>query len=124
MADLLMGVSAFPQFSSALEVHLVEVSPALRMIQEEKLRCSLPPNGRDLSGSQEGQGSGSQGGQIMRSSLTSRGGSGEGCTVQWHKTLDEVPSEPSFPSFPSLYIAHEFFDALPAHQVGSRGPTP
>jgi hypothetical protein len=31
--------------------------------------------------------------------------------VQWHASLDAVPA-----SAPSIYIAHEFLDALPVHQ--------
>ena len=31
--------------------------------------------------------------------------------MTWHHTLDSVPSH-----LPSLYIAHEFLDALPVHQ--------
>ena len=31
--------------------------------------------------------------------------------VLWHSALDSVPRD-----VPSLYIAHELFDALPAHQ--------
>ena len=31
--------------------------------------------------------------------------------VHWHRSLDEVPKE-----LPSVYIAHEFMDALPVHQ--------
>ncbi|KAG2485427.1 hypothetical protein HYH03_015808 [Edaphochlamys debaryana] len=41
-----------------------------------------------------------------------------GCSVRWHTTLDSVPAGPG----PSLYIAHEFFDALPVHQF-VRHPT-
>ncbi len=40
--------------------------------------------------------------------------------VRWHATLDAVPEGPH----PTLYIAHEFFDALPVHQFvrdGQRG---
>jgi NADH dehydrogenase [ubiquinone] 1 alpha subcomplex assembly factor 7 len=31
--------------------------------------------------------------------------------VTWHTVLDTVPA-----STPALYLAHEFFDALPVHQ--------
>ena len=44
MADLLRGTSVFPEFTAAVTVHLVEVSPKNRATQREKLRCS---SGRD-----------------------------------------------------------------------------
>ncbi len=31
--------------------------------------------------------------------------------VHWHRSLDEVPDD-----LPTVYIAHEFLDALPVHQ--------
>ena len=31
--------------------------------------------------------------------------------IQWHRSLDEVPDD-----LPTVYIAHEFLDALPVHQ--------
>lgn len=31
--------------------------------------------------------------------------------VHWHRSLDEVPDD-----LPTIYIAHEFLDALPVHQ--------
>jgi NADH dehydrogenase [ubiquinone] 1 alpha subcomplex assembly factor 7 len=108
MADLLRGVSAFPQFTAAIEVHLVEVSPMLRKIQFERLDCSTSPSSGGLI--QDGQ---------VRSTLTSCSGQ-EGCPVYWHNTIDEVPSGSALVEggqvAPALYIAHEFFDALPAHQ--------
>lgn len=37
--------------------------------------------------------------------------SGLAAQVHWHRSLDEVPDDR-----PTVYIAHEFFDALPVHQ--------
>jgi NADH dehydrogenase [ubiquinone] 1 alpha subcomplex assembly factor 7 len=34
----------------------------------------------------------------------------DGIAVQWHTTLESVPQGPS------IFIAQEFFDALPVHQ--------
>lgn len=36
--------------------------------------------------------------------------------VRWHRSLDDVKGEA-----PALYIAHEFFDALPVHQFQRTG---
>ncbi len=33
--------------------------------------------------------------------------------VRWHRSLEEVPTEGP----PTVYIANEFFDALPVHQL-------
>jgi SAM-dependent MidA family methyltransferase len=34
-----------------------------------------------------------------------------GLQVSWHRSLEEVPRDA-----PAIFIAHEFFDALPVHQ--------
>ena len=39
MADLLSGTAVFEDFTDAVSVHLVDVSPKLREAQREKLRC-------------------------------------------------------------------------------------
>ena len=33
--------------------------------------------------------------------------------VRWHRSLEEIPAEGP----PTVYIANEFFDALPVHQL-------
>jgi SAM-dependent MidA family methyltransferase len=33
--------------------------------------------------------------------------------VRWHRSLEEVPADGP----PTVYIANEFFDALPVHQL-------
>lgn len=43
MADLLRGTAAFPEFSKALRVSMVEVSPHLRCMQWDALRCQGTP---------------------------------------------------------------------------------
>jgi NADH dehydrogenase [ubiquinone] 1 alpha subcomplex assembly factor 7 len=43
MADLLRGTAAFPEFSKALRVSMVEVSPHLRRMQWDALRCQGTP---------------------------------------------------------------------------------
>ncbi|KXZ43090.1 hypothetical protein GPECTOR_102g43 [Gonium pectorale] len=196
MADLLRGTSAFRDFSRALEVHLVEMSPALRAMQWRALRCEpapapevrLPagpgaapaaaggaaaaaataagkaaraaavaaqseeadlqylrsgmpplvgqqqqqqqqqtlhhqqkrqqqeqpqPVERQLGPSAAGVGESGSAGAPQAPSTPAVGVSGfNGCRVHWHATLDAVPDGPS----PALYVAHEFFDALPVHQ--------
>ena len=45
MADLLRGTAVFEDFTDAVSVHLVEVSPKLREMQREKLRCDAEGRG-------------------------------------------------------------------------------
>jgi NADH dehydrogenase [ubiquinone] 1 alpha subcomplex assembly factor 7 len=87
MADLLRGAAALHGFAAALEVHLVEVSPALRRLQAAALGC--------------GAAAGAVG----------AGRTPAGTAVRWHGALATVPEGP-----PLLLFAHEFFDALPVHQ--------
>jgi NADH dehydrogenase [ubiquinone] 1 alpha subcomplex assembly factor 7 len=87
MADLLRGAAALPGgFAAALEVHLVEVSPALRRMQAAALGC--------------GPAAGAIG----------AGATASGTRVRWHGALATVPEGPL------ILFAHEFFDALPVHQ--------
>ncbi len=74
MADLLRATARMEAFHSALHVHLVEMSPALRMLQREKLSEH----------------------------------------IQWHETVDTLPQEPM------IFVANEFFDALPIRQILNR----
>ncbi|MEW5301666.1 MAG: hypothetical protein WDW36_004512 [Sanguina aurantia] len=163
MADLLRGASSFRPFTASLHIHLVEVSPAMRKLQWEALRCtvdtasphdhshghsgSTPPGSSPVSdsgsgssgsgGSSGGGGSGGSGSVAQESSEVLDGSSSissadsapvvsnissvapalQGCSgysdvkVTWHASIDSVPT-----AEPALYIAHEFFDALPVHQ--------
>jgi hypothetical protein len=87
MADLLRCAAALPGgFAAALEVHLVEVSPALRRMQAAALGC--------------GPAAGAVG----------AGATPSGTRVRWHGALATVPEGPL------ILFAHEFFDALPVHQ--------
>eukprot|EP00887_Chlorella_sp_A99_P005187 scaffold1.g5187.t1 len=92
MADLLRGTSAFPAFSAALSVGLVEVSPVLRAAQWAALRCAGAPPAE---------------GAATPAGVSAFGGA----RVAWHRSLEEVDE-----SLPTIYIAHEFMDALPVHQ--------
>jgi len=129
MADLLRGTSKFKKFSDAMSVHFIEVSPALRKIQAETLRCEdvemtsasagdglrVPKN---VTRDEEMKNSGSVNQSSTSASAKSpvgearaRGTSGiNGASVSWHDGLESVPSGPT------LVIAHEFFDALPVRQ--------
>jgi NADH dehydrogenase [ubiquinone] 1 alpha subcomplex assembly factor 7 len=70
MSDLLRAAKASPEFSEAVEIHLVEMSPVLQKLQREKLAED----------------------------------------VTWHTSIETIPN------MPTLFVANEFFDALPVQQ--------
>jgi NADH dehydrogenase [ubiquinone] 1 alpha subcomplex assembly factor 7 len=103
MADLLRGTASFKDFASALEVHMVEVSDGLKKMQYNALKCI-----RDDSDNVD---------SASTTSSNIRSGWGSHPPVYWHRSLDEVStSRPDNDDPPTLYIAHEFIDALPVHQ--------
>jgi NADH dehydrogenase [ubiquinone] 1 alpha subcomplex assembly factor 7 len=73
MADLLRAAKAAPEFLTAARVHLVEMSPVLKVMQRGKLGA-----------------------------------------VTWHERVETVPE------MPTIFIANEFFDALPIQQFEMR----
>ena len=75
MADILRATSGMAEFRAAAQVHLVEMSPVLREIQEKKLESA----------------------------------------VTWHLAIDTLPDQPM------IFVANEFFDALPVRQLVKRG---
>lgn len=126
---------------------MVEVSPVLRRMQWEALRCQGPPppvedapaaaassgsdhqqRQQDASGSGgSSEPAGSRGASGTDTGSSSSGGNGSqpascstsgwnGAAVSWHRSLNEVQ-----PEGPAIYIAHEFFDALPVHQFQRTG---
>ncbi|RKP08407.1 S-adenosyl-L-methionine-dependent methyltransferase [Thamnocephalis sphaerospora] len=90
MDDMLRVSKRFPAFRRAITgVHLVEVSPELRRIQETKL-CEQLADG------------------------VASGGSASGIPVRWHGNLEEWSTDAQFSGSP-LLVAHEFLDAMPIH---------
>lgn len=92
-ADILR---VFSQLRSALvdaevSLHLVEVSPALSRVQAERLTSRHEPQAGD--------------GPVYLSGETA-----SGLPVSWYHCLEDVPA-----GF-SIFLAHEFFDALPVHK--------
>ncbi|POM71079.1 Protoporphyrinogen oxidase [Phytophthora palmivora] len=90
MSDFLRAAKSFPPFYNAIEIHMVDVSPAMQKIQQTTLKCepiddkTAPENTMRLPDN--------------------------GPTVRWHTDFANVPHGPS------LMIAQELFDALPVHQ--------
>lgn len=73
MQDALRAARVSQEFFASLDVHLIETSPRLRALQEERLRAS-------------------------------------GLPIRWHADLSELPDGPA------IFLANEFFDALPIRQ--------
>lgn len=89
IADILKVFGHFDKLNTA-SLHLVECSPALSEIQARKL-CTTYSN-------------------ISDSKIYRDGKHKSGLLVKWYQNLADVPK-----GF-SIYLAHEFFDALPIHK--------
>uniref|UniRef100_A0A3P8NZ84 Protein arginine methyltransferase NDUFAF7 n=1 Tax=Astatotilapia calliptera TaxID=8154 RepID=A0A3P8NZ84_ASTCA len=91
-------IRVFSQLQSVLggasvSLHLVEVSPALSLLQAQNLT-----------------GNRSQEADAEDDLVYRRGETEAGLPVSWYRRLDDVPT-----GF-SIFVAHEFFDALPIHK--------
>ncbi|XP_060081637.1 protein arginine methyltransferase NDUFAF7, mitochondrial-like [Ylistrum balloti] len=91
--DMLRTFAQFPAFGEKVSLHLVEVSPKMSQLQEEKLTGNP---GKVVEGDVD---------NVEPPYKTAK--SRHGPNVSWYKDLREVPK-----GF-SCYIANEFFDALP-----------
>jgi NADH dehydrogenase [ubiquinone] 1 alpha subcomplex assembly factor 7 len=100
MHDVLRVIARFPAASKALaSVRLIETSPRMRDIQARTLGVDLaPPDAsRGLNG------------------VCGAGTPFPGLKVEWYDELAHVPRDTS-----PVILAHELFDALPAHQFVRR----
>eukprot|EP00798_Chlamydomonas_sp_ICE-L_P016656 gene16656-22908_t len=104
------ALKCFKDFASSLEVHFVEMSPALRKLQFKALKCREET---PLPSSLEATPIITAPNPDKEAGVPQAGVSGFGAnaSVTWHSTLNSVSK-----STPTVYIAHEFFDALPVHQ--------
>ncbi|KAI0227220.1 Protein arginine methyltransferase NDUFAF7, mitochondrial [Lamellibrachia satsuma] len=118
--DMLRVFAKFEGIRDAVSLHMVEVSPKLSEMQQEKLsgtpasQCNSdatnPTEGRPCMPGQNQ--STITGAEEMPSSdkLYKSCQSKYGVPVSWYRNLQDVPQGFSF------YVAHEFFDALPVHK--------
>ena len=109
----------FEGIRDAVSLHMVEVSPKLSEMQQEKL-SGVPTsqtNNSDATDSPDGHPS-RLGQSDEESSLDKKCyrccRSKHGPPVSWYRRLQDVPRGFSF------YLAHEFFDALPVHKFQVR----
>lgn len=82
-----------------ISVHLVEVSPVLSVIQAKKLCIESRDSELRINENQ-------------KNSVTHyrEGVTKDGVKIYWYYTINDVPREFS------VFIAQEFFDALPIHK--------
>ncbi|KAF2356008.1 Protein arginine methyltransferase NDUFAF7 [Trinorchestia longiramus] len=91
--DILRSLQQLGLTGDAVHVHLVEISPHYRRLQRQTL-CSSAAGEQDDPC------------ELSSPSYTS-----SQTPVHWHQHLDSVPA-----GF-SVFLAHEFFDALPIHKL-------
>lgn len=87
----------------------MEISPALRKKQWTTLKCVLSPSDV-VSAAHCDAATQPPASDSGMSAMAQR-------PVTWHASLDAVPgTDATAATVPTLYLAHEFFDALPVHQ--------
>lgn len=96
MADVLRVFSKFKIAESDFSVNLVEVSPYLSEAQEKQLCPSQTQQANELP----------KDSQHYKESVSLYGS-----PVRWYNHISDLPR-----TF-TLFLAHEFFDALPVHKL-------
>eukprot|EP00944_MAST-04C_sp_MAST-4C-sp1_P011256 g11256.t1 len=109
MADLLRVCKQFPEFRDAISVSFVERSPLLRNTQCKKLECVDVKEIVNEQGEKR-IGDYSEANETMVGYYSKNGGN---IKVSWYEEIELVPGNEGTPS---IFIAQEFFDALPVHQ--------
>eukprot|EP00058_Branchiostoma_floridae_P024793 XP_002610283.1 hypothetical protein BRAFLDRAFT_126844 [Branchiostoma floridae] len=95
--DMLRVFQQFPMMQDMVSLHLVEVSPKMAAMQEERLTGVIEDDKRKNAAS---------GGDIVYKKRKTKAG----VPISWYSDIHDVPR-----GF-SCYIAHEFLDALPVHK--------
>nr|SVE93631.1 EOG090X06OK [Scapholeberis mucronata] len=96
MSDILRVFSKFKVTESELSISLVEVSPFLTKVQEENLCGKRDTGDKPLPNDSA----------FCRESI-----SVYGPPVRWYNNISDLPN------IFTLFLAHEFFDALPVHKL-------
>ena len=102
MKDILDSCKPFKKFCDSINIHLVELSPAMKQLQQEKLEIkSIKPDNIEHKDEADGKNKINANDYIVTK---------QDIPVKWHNFLNQVPAGPS------LYIGQEFLDAFPVHQ--------
>ncbi|PFX32758.1 NADH dehydrogenase [ubiquinone] complex I, assembly factor 7 [Stylophora pistillata] len=101
-SDILRVFGKFPELHSKLSLHLVEVSPALSEIQEKILTVNHRYDQEKQNVTDREDGS-----DLCYKKCVTRSGT----PVSWYRGIQDIASNGN-----CIFIAHEFFDALPVHQ--------
>lgn len=122
MADMLRVISRHERLAAGASVELIEVSPWMRAKQRQTLCADQPPGG--------------EGGEGGRGARTRHGG----MPVSWHDSLRDLlaaggageqpdggdggarGASAAAGPVPSIFVAHEFLDALPVHKFRRAPP--
>jgi len=118
MADVLRATAPFADFQRAATANLVEVSPHLRRLQRRTLaRRSREAAAEEEAAEDEAAAADGAAGAAEALDWRLRDDSDASVRVEWRGSVDDVPR-----GAPLLLVAHEFLDALPAHQVRTIPP--
>ncbi|KAK2186501.1 hypothetical protein NP493_198g04009 [Ridgeia piscesae] len=119
--DMLRVFAKFEGIRDAVSLHMVEVSPKLSEMQQEKLSgIPVSPHNTDAKEGRPSVTSENQSSMTDAEAMASSDShyrncqSKHGVPVSWYRGLQDVPRGFSF------FVAHEFFDALPVHKFQKR----
>ena len=113
MADVLRVCNKFPEFQNAINVNFVERSALLRDTQCEKLGCINVKEILNNKGEKVDNGSGANIGDDQNETMIGYYSKNDNVKVSWYEEIELIPTNQGIPS---IFIAQEFFDALPVHQ--------
>ena len=106
-SDIVRTLKVLKQLNGRIELHLVEASEQLRCAQSSALKAVESMSEEDRVVSK---------GEYTKTSAVTE----DGIPVFWHRSVDELVGEVEQHKGDEPFnclIAHEFFDALPVHQL-------
>ncbi|KAF8212501.1 S-adenosyl-L-methionine-dependent methyltransferase [Mycena galopus ATCC 62051] len=108
----LLGVWFMSQWSQSLPIRIVELGPGRGTLVQDILRVASQFGGDRLKSVHLVETSPTL--RALQETRLSPSAEKYGCTLQWHDSIDDIPSEEEAYT---MLVAHEFFDALPFHVI-------